>query len=518
MFIVEGILSHTIYDGLKFGVKSFLGPYFTTFQKAQKKAQEQLKKEFSEGELLSIFTTFNNMEWKLSYGKNAREEIERNLIKGIKAIDGQVFVDELVAELHENCREYEMKLVKKVVGRFVEIVGEELRGNREILNYLQYIDLQRIKEKIDSGIEEISESQRRLEQKVDYLLGRTGEPIRYQNGIPQSENLNLRRLFEEGQTHLDNYEYDSAIKAFRAGLALQGLQASEAVALLIHIGIAQYEQSKWDEAKGTWKEALNWAEKGKDEWGQATALGNLGLVYKAKGEWDKAIEFYNKDLEISKKIGDEHGMAQTFNNLGNVYQLKGEWDKAIEFYNKALKGLEKLGDEHGMAQTFGNLGNVYQLKGEWDKAIEFYNKSLKIKEKLGDEHGMAQTFNNLGNVYQLKGEWDKAIEFYNKSLKIKEKLGDEHGMAQTFSNMGNVYQLKGEWDKAIEFYNKSLKIKEKLGDEHGMAQTKGNIGILYKEQGKKEEARRLLEESLETLEKIGDRPNAEIVREHLKNL
>jgi hypothetical protein len=51
-----------------------------------------------------------------------------------------------------------------------------------------------------------------------------------------------------------------------------------------------------------------------------------------------------------------------------------------------------------------------------------------------------------------------------------------------------------------------------------MAQTKGNIGILYKEQGKKEEARKLLEESLRTFERIGDRPNAELVRGHLKDL
>jgi hypothetical protein len=54
MTIVEGILSTAIYDGLKFGGKLLLGPYYKTFQKAQKKAQKQLKQEFSEGELLSI--------------------------------------------------------------------------------------------------------------------------------------------------------------------------------------------------------------------------------------------------------------------------------------------------------------------------------------------------------------------------------------------------------------------------------------------------------------------------------
>jgi len=347
----------------------------------------------------------------------------------------------------------------------------------------------KIEEKL-KPIPEMAETEKRIEQKIDQLRREMGQPVPYENGIPESENFNLRGLFEKGKKHLGSYEYGKAIDAFRRAWALKDLKPSEKSALLIHIGIVQYKQSKWDEAEGAWKEGLGWAERGNDEWGQAAALGNLGLVY----------------------------------------QAKGDWDKAVEFYNRALKGLEKIGDvedpfrKHGMAYTFNNLGLVYKAKGEWGKAIEFYNKSLKIKEKIGDEHGMAQTFNNLGGVYYLKGEWDKAIEFYDRALKGLEKIGDvedpfrKHGMAKTFNNLGSVYQAKGDWDKAIEFYNKSLKIKEKIGDEHGMAKTKVNIGILYKEQGKKDEARKLLEESLRTLEKIGDSPNAEIVRRHLEDL
>jgi tetratricopeptide (TPR) repeat protein len=444
MFIVEGILSHGIYDALKFGAKSFLGPYFVTFQKARNKAQKQLKKEFSAGELLSIFTTFNNMEWKLSYGKNAREEINRNLIKGVEAIDGQVFVDELVTELHENHREYDIELVEKVVGRFVEIVSEELRADHEILNYLQSIRLDQILQRIDSGFAEIIERQKRqeereerLERDVKELKSRFEQVALYLDGLPKTKDKDKKALFEKGMSLMAQYKYEEAIESFRECLALE-TEGSEKVALLILVGNSFYAWNKWNQALSSWEEALDAAEKARDEEGQAAALGNLGLVYKDKGEWDKAIKFYNRDLEIGKKIGDEHGMAQTFNNLGIVYRKKGEWDKAIEFYNKALKGLEKIGDELGMSQTYHNLGNVYQLKEDWAKAIEFYNKSLNIKRKIGSENGIALT--------------------------------------------------------------------------------ETSIGILYKAQGKKEEARKLLEESLKAFEKIGDRPNAKIVREHLKDL
>jgi tetratricopeptide (TPR) repeat protein len=237
---------------------------------------------------------------------------------------------------------------------------------------------------IKENLKPIVESQKRIEQKLDSLGRQPGEPVPYKDGIPQSENLNLRKLFDEGQKHLNNYEYDKGIKAFRAALALQDLKPSEAAALLIHIGTAQYEQSKWDEAEGSYKEALDWAEKGNDEWGQAAALGNLGLVYQDKGQWDKAIEFYNKSLKIKEKIGDEHGMTQTYGNLGNVYQLKGEWDKAIEFYNKSLKIKEKIGDERGMAQTKGNIAILYKMQGKKAEAKKIFEEILKIFEKMGD--------------------------------------------------------------------------------------------------------------------------------------
>ncbi len=113
---------------------------------------------------------------------------------------------------------------------------------------------------------------------------RKREPIDYVDGIPQSRNLNLRKLFIEGEKFLTKYEYQRAIKAFRAALSLQGVKPPESAALLIYIGNTQYKQSKWDEAIGSYKEAIDWTEKANDELGSAVAIGNLGLVYQDKGE------------------------------------------------------------------------------------------------------------------------------------------------------------------------------------------------------------------------------------------
>ncbi len=273
----------------------------------------------------------------------------------------------------------------------VTIVLASLAGIYPIIDLLR-------PSKTDESLVRIEEGQKRVEEKLERIEEREAGPKGYADGIPQSKNLNLRGLFVDGVTHLEKYEYDKAIKAFTAALALQGVKPSECSALLINIGNAEYKQNKWDEALGSYKKALSWAEKAQDEQGQAVALGNLGVVYQDKGEWDKAIEFYEKSLKIKEKIGDEHGMAQTFNNLGLVYKDKGEWDKAIEFYNKSLKGLEKIGDEHGMARTKGNIALLHKEQGKKEEARKLFREILEIFERIGDEPNAERTRRNLEDL------------------------------------------------------------------------------------------------------------------------
>ena len=157
-----------------------------------------------------------------------------------------------------------------------------------------------------------------LQRDIEKIKTQMEQVALYLDGLPKTKDKNKKALFEKGISLMAQYKYEQAIESFRECSALE-TEESEKVALLILIGNSFYAWNRWDQALGSWKDALDAAEKAKDEEGQAVALGNLGLVYQDKGEWDKAIEFYNKSLKIKEKIGDEHGMAQTFNNLAIVY-------------------------------------------------------------------------------------------------------------------------------------------------------------------------------------------------------
>ena len=323
------------------------------------------------------------------------------------------------------------------------------------------------------------ESLKRIEGKLDKAIEEREGLSYYEDGIPQSDNLNLRKLFEEGKRRLNNYEFDKAIKAFRAGLVLQGIRPLEGAALLLHIGICQHGQLQWDEAEGSFKEALDWLRKGGDKGdGTAAVLTRLGLLYENQGAFHKALTSHQSSLSLKQAINDSLGMAVTLNNLGIVY-----------------RSMDSL-----------------------DRAIEVHDSSITICRQIGDKRIMAKNLNNLGNIYLDKADYENAERVYLKSLTIKEEEGVGAEMASTLGNLALVHQARGDYGKALEFYSRTLKIDEKGHDKRQIARTKGNMAILYKMQGETEKAKKIFEELLTFFEEIGDSSGAHIARWHLEDL
>jgi tetratricopeptide (TPR) repeat protein len=134
-------------------------------------------------------------------------------------------------------------------------------------------------------LKRIAESQVRIEGNIEQFTTGMGEPTRYQDSIPQSPNQDLRTLFQKGQIHLNNCNFDSAINAFNGCMSLKPLKPREKAALLIYIGISQHKQSKWDESIASCKEAAGWAEKADDLEAQAAVYRNLSLVCQDKQKY-----------------------------------------------------------------------------------------------------------------------------------------------------------------------------------------------------------------------------------------
>jgi tetratricopeptide (TPR) repeat protein len=274
---------------------------------------------------------------------------------------------------------------------------------------------------------------------------------------------------------------------------------------LNNIGEIYRAWGKYDQAIEYYKKSLKIFEDVGDRKGEGVTLNNIGLVYGAWGKYDQAIEYYKKSLKISEEVGGRQGEGVTLDNIGSVYYAWGKYDQAIEYYKKSLKIREEVGDRKGEGVTLNNIAQIYRARGKYDQAFEYYKKSLKIREEVGDRKGERVTLNNIGSVYYAWDKYDQALEYFKKSLKIFEDVGDRRNEGVTLNNIGEVYRAWSKYDQAIQYYKKSFKISEEVGDRQGEGVTLNNIAGVYYARGKYDQAIEYYERSLEIKEEVGDR-------------
>ncbi len=186
----------------------------------------------------------------------------------------------------------------------------------------------------------------------------------------RSSDESRKQTFDDGIFEMDKKEWNKAIEIFRR--LLPEAEDSYKGSLLNQIGLCFYNQSKFDQALGYYKESLELAEEIQDKEGIVANLNNMGLIYDDKENYDIAIRDYTKIIEIDPND------AIAFNNRGAVYDGKGDYDTAIRDYNKAIELNPKL------AETMANMGIAYEEKGDKKSARLWYEKAIEKKEYLPD--------------------------------------------------------------------------------------------------------------------------------------
>lgn len=164
---------------------------------------------------------------------------------------------------------------------------------------------------------------------------------------------------------------------------------------------------------------------------RALVLNNIGLAYYEDNRFDEAVLYYDEALKIreARQEYNHPKTAQIYNNIGLVYLKIKDYNNAMQYFMKAMNVWDKFGDIADLGTLYLNLGVVFYKIGRYNEAIENYSKSLSINLgfKNKNELMISTIYNNLGDAYNKNKEYNKAIECHNKSKELVEKLyGKEH--------------------------------------------------------------------------------------------
>ncbi|QEC68685.1 hypothetical protein FRZ67_15735 [Panacibacter ginsenosidivorans] len=209
-------------------------------------------------------------------------------------------------------------------------------------------------------------------------------------------------------------------------------------------------------------QALQTAEKIKDNNAICQSLSQLGSVYSWQRASAKALNTYFREREIAIKMKDEYWQQDANLGIGYVYELENDWDKALTYTMKALPYAEKSDEPFVKAFAYTNLGSEYLGVKNIDKA-EYY---LKLASKLYfDNDYIDQYANNeinLAKVFVATKQYDSAKFHFNNADSIFTILDEPYQVADVCQQIGDMYvqlgnfkQAKQYYDRTIENYNKN---------------------------------------------------------------
>ncbi len=210
-------------------------------------------------------------------------------------------------------------------------------------------------------------------------------------------------------------------------------------------------------------EALDLAERTKNERDAGVCLNNIGIYYLRIGEYTLALNNSEKALDIARKYRNTQNIADTLNNLCLAYSDLGEYDRSIELLRQVLDLDRNSGDPEKPAMDFNNIGIAYRRKGlgtgqasDFEAAAGYFEKALEISRPGKNRKLIIKTLNNLGAVFAQTGRSQEALSRFREALAIAGQTQDGEESSIVLNNIGIVYSGLGDYARSTESYQKAI--------------------------------------------------------------
>jgi tetratricopeptide (TPR) repeat protein len=251
---------------------------------------------------------------------------------------------------------------------------------------------------------------------------------------------------------------DEALAAFREMLELAWRLDLKSKGGAAHnrIGRVFRDTGSLDDAGKHLETAMKLFEHAGDQRGVASSIDDLGKLHWLKGEYDQALGSFRDALARRRRLADRRSIALSLNNLGLVLQDSGEFKQALETFEQSLAIRREIGDLVGVATSLNNLGTIAQDQRDFERALSLFNEALDLARQIGDRNRIALVLTNVGEVHYRAGKPAEAIEVLKQAEELCDELGDKLGLAETLRGLGKAHMLKGDLPKARDCIGRAV--------------------------------------------------------------
>lgn len=187
-------------------------------------------------------------------------------------------------------------------------------------------------------------------------------------------------------------------------------------------GYLQGKMEKYELALQDYYAALKIYNEIKDFSSQVEILISIGNIQILSGKIKQAKDTYLQAREMANRYNHVTGLASLENNLAVIAEINKDYDEAIK-KNITSLNLEKSDKNMiGIITSLYNLGNLYLTLSNYDNSVKSFLQSLELSQGLGEDFLIKEIYFRLAELYTQTGEYKKALEFHKKYSDLNYEL------------------------------------------------------------------------------------------------
>ncbi|WP_338376269.1 tetratricopeptide repeat protein [uncultured Flavobacterium sp.] len=267
-------------------------------------------------------------------------------------------------------------------------------------------------------------------------------------------------------------------------------------ATLNNIGLIYQEMELFEKAIPYHQKALEIRSERKYAQGEASSYNNLGICYKELNKINEAKTSFKNGIQKANKAEDKTVYYNNLQGLAQIYALENKPQKALELYLESYnRPAEVPINSSSLVKMTSEIAELYLQLNQTQKAIEFGEKSVyEINKETDADVYEVNVYKTLAKAYFKTGNSVKG-SFYNELYYKKIALKFKESSAKALQELETKYESEKRELELAQAKNENLvkenKIKRKnylIYGAFGLAFLLGLIGFLvYKQQKLKNE-------------------------------
>ena len=309
-----------------------------------------------------------------------------------------------------------------------------------------------------------------------------------------------------------NISKDEVVKTKRKISGETKPKLPKSVEDLLNTGRDLRNESKFDEAGAKYVEALEEAEKLKDDFAIHKCKLNIASIFNDKNKFPDRAKIYIIECENYFRLNSfETSLAGTLYQYAVSEIHLEEFDSARIHLFESIKLNEKHNDTTGVVECYHQMGWLEHGNGHLEQAKDYYKKGIEICEKEFHKHDKKIITGLLGALYSHialvnKGELnitdveknlEKGLEYFRQA-ELKISIG------QTLFMLAELKLKTQKIEIGQKYLVEALNLFEETKNFRWLAEGLNLFSLIQYNFGSKEKGKEIFKEAIRAIEQTDD--------------